>query len=159
MSPEFVTKAIAAERMNPHKARLAFGQLHDYASGTTRMAPDEIRSFIPRKDTFFRVRSGSRTKKLSPDEVDSVENVNLSVYIFRMEALEFAVKKIKADNAQGEEYLTDTIEILAAAKKGNRRRFHLGTMSVDDPRHVMGFNNLDELRAIEEYVREKEGWV
>ncbi len=156
--PEFVAKAIAAERMSRQKARLAFGELYDFASGTVLLPVDEIKSFVPVKNTFFKVRSGKRTKKLSAEEVDFAEYVNLSVYLLTSEALEFAVKKIKADNAQSEEYFTDVIEILAGARKGDGKRFTLATMCVDDPRQVMGFNNLEELRAIEEYVREKEGW-
>jgi len=154
--PQFVAKAIAAERMGDHKDRLAFGQLCDFASGTVPMSADEVKGLIPKQNISFAVRSGKRAKRLSLEQADSAEHVNLSVYILRADALEFAVGKVKADNAQNEEYLTDIIEILSRAKKGDRNRFKLGTMSLDDPRNVMTFNNLHELRAIEEYVREKE---
>jgi hypothetical protein len=33
----------------------------------------------------------------------------------------------------------------------------LSTLCVEDPHQVMGFNNLEELRAIEEYVRGMRG--
>jgi len=154
--PDFVAKAIAAERISKHKAQLAFDRLWDFASGIISMSADEIKGLIPRRDTFFRVHFGKGTRKLSAEKVDSAEYVNLSVYLLKADALQFAVKKVKADNAQNEEYLTDIIEILARARKGDPSGFKLGTMRVDDPCQVMGFNSLEELRAIEEYVRQKE---
>jgi bifunctional N-acetylglucosamine-1-phosphate-uridyltransferase/glucosamine-1-phosphate-acetyltransferase GlmU-like protein len=157
--PDFVARAIAAEGLHQQKVRSAFGRLYDFASGAIRLSSEELKELVPSQNTYFTVPFGKRTRKLSAEEADVAEYVNLSVYLLTSEALDFAVKKIKADNAQNEEYLTDIIEVLARARKEGRRRFTLGTMEVDDPRHVMGFNNLEELRAIEEYVREKESWA
>jgi N-acetylgalactosamine kinase len=157
VSPQFVAHAIAAQRMKRRKAEVAFGQLLNFASGTVHLSADEIKAQIPPRNTVFPVQLRKRTRRLSPDEADSAEFVNLSVYALKMEALEFAVKKMKADNAQNEEYLTDMIETLARARTGNRRRFKLSTLCVEDPHQVMGFNNLEELRAIEEYVRGMRG--
>jgi len=159
LSPDFVAQAIATEGLPRQKARLAYGALYDFSTRTVTMSNDELLEEVPTQKTSFRVPFGKRSRRISPEEADSAEYVNLSVYLLKEEALEFAVKKIKADNAQGEEYLTDIVEILAGAKKGDRRRFKLGTMCGDDPHQVMGFNNLEELRAIEEYIREQEVWM
>jgi len=154
--PDFVARAIAAEGMGQDKAQSVFGELYDFAFGAVTMSAEEVKSLIPGDKTFFMAPFGTRKRKLSAQEAESAEYVNLSVYLLRAEALEYAVKKIKADNAQNEEYLTDVIEILAAAKKGEGNRFKLGTVCVESPDDVMGFNNLEELRAVEERVRQRE---
>ncbi len=53
-------------------------------------------------------------KDATPDEL-SIRELNLSTYAFRRDALAGALPKLRADNTQGERYLTDVIgEILAA---------------------------------------------
>ncbi len=157
ISATFVASAIAAEKISRQKPESSLGQLRAFASGSVRMSSDEVKNLVPSRHISFAVQLGKRAKRLSADEVDAAEYVNLSVYILKMAALEFALKKIKADNAQNEEYFSDTVEILARAKQGNRKKFKLATLFVKDPCQVMGFNNLQELRAVEKYVRQREG--
>jgi N-acetylgalactosamine kinase len=159
LSPDFVAQAIASEALPRQKARLAYGPLHDFSTRTISLTKKELLSEIPQEKTSFRIPFAKRARRMSPDEADAAEYVNLSVYLLKADALQFAVKKIKADNAQGEEYLTDIVEILAGAKSRNRSKYKLGILCLDDPHLVMGFNNLEELRGIEEYVRGKEEWV
>jgi N-acetylgalactosamine kinase len=159
LSPDFVAQAIATEGLSRQKARLAYGALYDFSTRTITMSRGEMLQEIPPQKTSFKVPFGKRSRRIPPEEADSAEYVNLSVYLLKAEALEFAVKKVKSDNAQGEEYLTDIVEVLAAAKTGNRKKFKMATVCAEDPHQVMGFNNLEELRAIEEYVRKKEVWM
>ncbi|MDP2898608.1 MAG: NTP transferase domain-containing protein [bacterium] len=158
LSPDFVAQAISTEGLPPEKARRAFGALYDFSTRAVHLTQDEVIREISQRGTSFKVPLGKRSERISPEEADSAEYVNLSLYLVKMEALDFAVGKIKPDNAQGEEYLTDIVEILAGAKQGGRRRFALATLLTDDPHLVMGFNNLDELRVIESHIREKQGW-
>lgn len=158
LSPDFVAQAISTEGLPPEKARRAFGALYDFSTRAVHLTQDEVIREISQRGTSFKVPLGKRSERISPEEADSAEYVNLSLYLVKMEALDFAVGKIKPDNAQREEYLTDIVEILAGAKQGGRRRFALATLLTDDPHLVMGFNNLDELRVIESHIREKQGW-
>jgi bifunctional UDP-N-acetylglucosamine pyrophosphorylase/glucosamine-1-phosphate N-acetyltransferase len=48
----------------------------------------------------------------SPDELD-VHEINTSIYAFRRDLLDPALRRISPDNAQGEYYLTDVISVLA----------------------------------------------
>ena len=48
----------------------------------------------------------------TPDELD-VHEINTSIYAFRRDLLDPALRRISPDNAQGEYYLTDVISVLA----------------------------------------------
>jgi N-acetylgalactosamine kinase len=99
-----------------------------------------------REDTSLRVGS----EDLSADEVEERSGaVNASLYAFRFPALEDALRHIRADNAQSELYLTDTVGIIA---RGGR----VEVMEVSEPTDLMAFNNPAELLAIEEVVRGRE---
>jgi len=87
--------------------------------------------------------SASRIEKLSP-------TVNPSLYLFRFDRWVEALGKLGTDNAQGERYLTDVIEILAS---GGAR---VEAMSLADAADIMGFNTPGELMAIEEVCRQRE---
>jgi N-acetylgalactosamine kinase len=158
LSPDFVAQAIATEGLPPDRARRAYGPLFDFSTRLLPLSKNDIIREISQRNTSFKVPFGKKMVRISPEEADSSEYVNLSLYLLKMEALDFAIGKIKADNAQREEYLTDIVEILAAAKKGGRRRFALATLLADNPHLVMGFNSLEELRLIESHIREKHSW-
>ncbi len=159
LSPDFVAQAIASEGLSRQKAKLAYGALYEFSMRTVNLSKKELLAEIPQQKISFKVPFARRARRLSPEEADAAEHVNLSVYLFKADPLRFAVKKIKSENAQGEEYFTDVVEILASAKTGNRKKYRLGILSEDDPHQVMGFNNLEELRSIEEYVRSQEEWA
>ncbi len=75
-------------------------------------------------------------------------SVNGSMYCFRFDPLHDALGKLRAANAQGELYLTDTVEIVAA---GGRAAAHY----IEDPEDLMAFNTPAELLAIEQVVRRR----
>lgn len=56
-------------------------------------------------------------EKDATDEEREVHEVNSSIYAFDAKALKSALAEIKPNNAQGEEYLTDAIEIIRASGK------------------------------------------
>jgi len=58
---------------------------------------------------------------------------------------------VNSDNAQGEYYLTDTLEILRAAGK------RVSAYRCQDPREVLGVNNPDQLSEAEQVLAERVG--
>lgn len=78
--------------------------------------------------------------------------VNLSVYAFSAPALYESAESLKADNAQGELYLTDAVQYLASSFNGHAH--HVRAALTDDPNGIMGFNTPEELERIERMFTE-----
>ena len=76
-------------------------------------------------------------------------SLNASMYLFRFPSLHWALQQIDSDNAQGELYLTDTVEHLARTGRAE-------AMLVSEPTDLMGFNTPAEMLAIEQAVRKRE---
>ncbi|MBT3375168.1 MAG: NTP transferase domain-containing protein [Lentisphaerae bacterium] len=90
-------------------------------------------------------------KPLSPDDVEARSTtVNVSMYLFRFGVLHDALRRLSPSNAQGELYLTDTAEHIA-------RNGRVELLRIADASDLMAFNTPDELLAIEEVVRAREG--
>jgi len=86
--------------------------------------------------------SAARIERLS-------RTVNVSMYMFRFERLRRALGRLRADNVQGELYLTDTIEHIARAGR-------VDVMVLDDPTELMAYNTPQELMAVEAVLMERE---
>jgi len=83
------------------------------------------------------------------EEERSIGEVNTSIYCFRRSALAPALRRVGADNAQGEHYLTDVIELLASAG-------HLVVArETVDPVEVTGVNDRRQLADAEAAMRER----
>lgn len=78
-------------------------------------------------------------QKDANDEQRAIREINSGVFAFDARLLADALGKITTDNAQGEEYLTDTLEILREA--GHR----VGAAIADDHREIAGINNRVQL--------------
>jgi N-acetylgalactosamine kinase len=87
--------------------------------------------------------------------LERFDQMNLSVYLFRAPVLYDALSRLKSSRASQEEYLTDVFEILANRKQPAR----VWGCEIPDPRDLMAFNNPQELLAIEEVYRRREGPV
>ncbi|MDP7162562.1 MAG: NTP transferase domain-containing protein [Phycisphaerae bacterium] len=88
--------------------------------------------------------------KLTPAQTEKRSNsINASMYVFRFEALNEALEHLESANAQGELYLTDTVEYISRTGRAE-------AMSVDVPTELMGFNTPAELLAIEQVVSQRE---
>lgn len=74
-------------------------------------------------------------QKDATSEEQAVKEINTGVYVFDNKALFNALHQVKNDNAQGEYYLTDVIEILKAA--GQR----VGAYRMSDFSESMGVND------------------
>jgi bifunctional UDP-N-acetylglucosamine pyrophosphorylase/glucosamine-1-phosphate N-acetyltransferase len=74
-----------------------------------------------------------------------IREVNSGIYCFRMDALAEVLPKVRADNVQGEYYLTDVVAMLAA--RGG------GAFRAEDPVTVMGINTPQELAEAASVMR------
>lgn len=127
------------------KASLALGSLWDAIKAGELLTRDLLDSNFSESD--FALELNGRT--LSPEQLANTKHVNLSVYLFKASALYKALDQLTSNNAQQEEYLTDTIGILASAGSP------MQTLLVDYPQQVMAFNTPEELCAIEEYLESR----
>jgi UDP-N-acetylglucosamine diphosphorylase/glucosamine-1-phosphate N-acetyltransferase len=75
-----------------------------------------------------------------------INEINTGTFCFEKEALFSALKEVRAENAQKEYYLTDTIHIL---KKQGRPVF---ACQAENPDETLGINTRDELVAVEKIL-------
>jgi bifunctional UDP-N-acetylglucosamine pyrophosphorylase/glucosamine-1-phosphate N-acetyltransferase len=76
-----------------------------------------------------------------------IREANMGLYGIDGAWLRAAIRGLRAENAQGEFYLTDLVEAAARAGKA------VATRRVRDPREVLGVNTRDELAAIDRLAR------
>ncbi len=89
-------------------------------------------------------------RQMSAEQLEKNSNsVNASMYMFDFEALHKSLGQLKSNNAQGELYLTDTIEIIA-------RTGRVEVSEISNPEDLMAYNTPAELMGIEEVVRKRE---
>jgi len=80
-----------------------------------------------------------------------IQEVNLSCYVFNAPDLLHALDQIRADNAQGEYYLTDCPGALLAEGK------NVQALNVLLPCEALSINNMDELAVVETAMRAQGG--
>jgi bifunctional UDP-N-acetylglucosamine pyrophosphorylase/glucosamine-1-phosphate N-acetyltransferase len=78
-----------------------------------------------------------------------VHEVNSSIYAFHAGALKSALAEIKPNNAQGEEYLTDAIEIIRA------RGMKVIPMVAEDYVEILGVNDRIQLAEVTALMRDR----
>ena len=81
-------------------------------------------------------------------EEQRVDEINSGMYIFDSKILSIALAELKNDNAQGEYYLTDTIEIVKTKELGA-----VATMIIDDIDEIKGVNSPEQLAEAEEILK------
>ncbi|MCD7778674.1 MAG: bifunctional UDP-N-acetylglucosamine diphosphorylase/glucosamine-1-phosphate N-acetyltransferase GlmU [Clostridiales bacterium] len=72
----------------------------------------------------------------------AVKEVNSGVYIFEAKALKEALSSLKNSNAQGEYYLTDTMDLIKNSGKT------VGVMTADDESEFLGVNSKLDLSVV-----------
>jgi bifunctional UDP-N-acetylglucosamine pyrophosphorylase/glucosamine-1-phosphate N-acetyltransferase len=102
------------------------------------------------RDEKGRVTRIVEARDATPDEL-RIEEMNASLYVFDGEKLRAAVKRLRADNAQGELYLTDVIGLMAGA--GER----VEALMVSDPLETVGVNTPVELADVEREMYARRG--
>jgi bifunctional UDP-N-acetylglucosamine pyrophosphorylase/glucosamine-1-phosphate N-acetyltransferase len=71
-----------------------------------------------------------------------IDEINSGIYVFALEPLFTALKSLGAANAQGEYYLPDLVRIY------RERGLAVETVSLDDPREILGVNSRRELADV-----------
>lgn len=87
--------------------------------------------------------------KDADDSVKKVTEINSGMYCFDVVALLDALKELKNDNAQGEYYLTDTLEILI--NKGMK----IGAFKIENEEEIFGINDRIQLAQASKIIRER----
>lgn len=82
------------------------------------------------------------------EECEIVE-INSGVYVFEVKELTAALEKLKKSNDQGEEYLTDVIEILRSDGK------RVATVLLEDFTEILGVNDRAQLADIAALMRDR----
>ncbi|MBS1251009.1 MAG: Galactokinase [Anaerolineales bacterium] len=138
----------------PKKAATALGDFWNRLTDERALTPEEVLDLIPEEQTLIHLGEGLEPYlTMTPDEVAQSDETNLSVYLVRAQALHYALARLTDENAQGEEYLTDIVNILAQARDNGRRQFSIRTLKVETPTSVMGFNNPAQLLEVENAFR------
>ena len=82
-------------------------------------------------------------------EIKKIREINTGIYVFRKDALESALLKLKPDNVQGEYYLTDVIGIFVDEKR------RVGGVKLRDKTEIKGVNTRKDLAEVEEILRQQ----
>lgn len=102
---------------------------------------------------IVRANDGSVLKiveqKDASEEEKLIKEVNSGMYVFDAESLAYALGKLTPNNAQGEYYLTDTLEILLAAGK------KIGAYIIADSDEIRGINDRVQLNEAETIMRRR----
>ncbi len=83
------------------------------------------------------------------DEELGIGEINTSIYCFRRSVLAPALRRLSPENAQGEYYLTDIVEVLHDAGYG------VSAVVADDPTETQGVNDRVQLAAAEAELRRR----
>jgi bifunctional UDP-N-acetylglucosamine pyrophosphorylase/glucosamine-1-phosphate N-acetyltransferase len=89
------------------------------------------------------------------EEERAIDEINTSIYCFRRSLLAPALRRLSPENAQGEYYLTDVIEVLHDAG------YPVVSMVADDARETQGVNDRVQLSEAEAELRRRtnERWL
>lgn len=83
------------------------------------------------------------------DEQRAIDEINTSIYCFRRSVLAPALRRTTPENAQGEYYLTDVVEVLADAG------YTIGSLLASDPGETSGVNDRAQLADAETELRRR----
>lgn len=133
------TIAALVERHREHQAActLLTARLDDPTGygRVVRGADDRVRRIVEQTDA-------------SPEE-QAIDEVNTSIYCFRQSLLAPALRRVSPENAQGELYLTDVVEVLHDAGHP------VVSLVADDPGETVGINDRAQLAAAEAVLRRR----
>ena len=146
------------EAFDPRRADVVVTALRRTENSTAgRIVPardGRILGVVELSDIDHARRTGRKIRlagrHLRPNTVEKRSHtLNASMYVFDFQALRRALAQLRTDNAQGELYLTDTVESIAAGGRA-------AAMLVEDADDLMAFNTPADLIAIEEVIRRRE---
>ncbi len=134
---ETIKAAVEYHRESNNSATVITAELPD-ASGygrIVRAADGAVLKIVEQKD--------------ATEEEKKIREINSGMYVFNADALVWALGKLTPNNAQGEYYLTDTLEHL----KNDGRR--IGGYTIADNDEIRGINNRVQLHEAETIMQER----
>lgn len=137
LRPSTIAKLIEEHHRSGAAATLLTAQLDD-PTGYGRVV----------RDRDDRVRKVVEEADASPEE-RAIDEVNTSIYCFRRSVLAPALRRLSPENAQGEYYLTDVVEVLADAG------YPVVSVVAEDPAEINGVNDRVQLAAAEAELRRR----
>lgn len=133
--PETINKMIEKNIKNKEYATLLTA-IYDNPKGYGRIVRDskgEVKGIVEEKDA-------------TPEE-RKIQEINAGIYCFDIKALIEALKEVKPNNAQGEYYLTDVVEIM------NKKGLKVGSYVVEDDTEILGVNTREQLEMLTNFLR------
>lgn len=127
------------------KASKALGPLWDLLVQGTAIDKAVLDKYTTWKDYYLNIDG----RQYPPELMAHVKYTNLSVYLFKAQALFRTLKGVGSDNAQNEEYLPDVIGMLKT--EGAR----VAMVPLEYPEECMAFNTPEELAEIDKYYAGK----
>ena len=128
--PETLNKLLEKSIENKEYATLLTA-IYDNPKGYGRIVRDEggnISAIVEEKDTN--------------DDQKEIKEINAGIYCFDIEELLSALEKITPNNAQGEYYITDVIQIM------NEKGLKTGAVIVEDNTEILGINDRIQLEML-----------
>ena len=128
--PETLNKLLEKSIENKEYVTLLTA-IYDNPKGYGRIVRDEggnIAAIVEEKDTT--------------DDQKEIKEINAGIYCFDIEELLAALENLSPDNAQGEYYLTDVIEIM------NKKGLKTGAVVVEDNTEILGINDRIQLEML-----------
>jgi bifunctional UDP-N-acetylglucosamine pyrophosphorylase / glucosamine-1-phosphate N-acetyltransferase len=143
LRPETVAALVAEHRLSGAACTVLTARMDD-PTGYGRIVrvgkDDRVARIVEQRDA-------------APDEL-AIDEVNTGIFCFRRGLLSPALRRLSPDNAQGELYLTDVVEVLAEA--GHK----VVTVVAEDAAETQGVNDRAQLAAAEADLRARtnRGW-
>ncbi|MEV6395762.1 bifunctional UDP-N-acetylglucosamine diphosphorylase/glucosamine-1-phosphate N-acetyltransferase GlmU [Streptomyces sp. NPDC051907] len=137
LSGETLTALAAAHAADGNAVTVLTAEVPD-STGYGRIVRDEtgaVTAIVEHKD--------------ATDEQRAIREINSGVFAFDGQLLADALGKVRTDNSQGEEYLTDVLGILREA--GHR----VGASVAADHREILGINNRVQLAEARRLLNER----
>lgn len=135
--PDTINKLIEQNSKNKEYATILTAE-YSNPTGYGRI----IRNAKGSVDGIVEEKDASATQKL-------IKEINSGIYCFDIEELLKALKKINNNNAQGEYYLTDVIEIM------HNKDLKIGAMVIDDNMEILGINDRIQLELVTRVLRNR----
>ena len=137
ITAETINKAIEYHKNNGNQATVITAILDD-ATGYGRIVRDNDGSVLK----IVEQKDASKEEK-------KINEVNSGMYVFDAQSLVYALDRITPNNAQGEYYLTDTLEILLSAGK------KIGGYAISDNDEIRGINDRVQLNEAEKIMQKR----
>ena len=137
ITAETINKAIEYHKNNGNQATVITAILDD-ATGYGRIVRDNDGSVLK----IVEQKDASKEEK-------KINEVNSGMYVFDAQSLVYALDKITPNNAQGEYYLTDNLEILLSAGK------KIGGYAISDNDEIRGINDRVQLNEAEKIMQKR----